>query len=392
MAAGRPSWEAITVGIALVAAMAAYALFAGADFGGGIWDLLAGSSPRGRRARDAIDASVTPVWEGNQVWIVLGLVLLWTGFPSAFAAISITLFAPLAASVLGIVLRGVGFAFRHEAVRPASKRLTGALFATSSLLAPFFLGTAVGAVTTGRIPVPSPGISTAAWTTPTALVTGGLFVAACAFIGAVYLVGDASRRGHDDLVPYFGHRAIISGAATGVLAAASLALLHGSAPYVFGRLTGAALPLVIISALAGAAAVTLIVLRRQWLLRVSGALSVAAVLAAWGLAQYPYLFPTNLSVAAAAAPSASQLAEIAVIGLAAVLVVPSFALLYWLQQHGRLEHDSASVQLRRAARVQDRSAEPASAARPPRLLSAVIVVIAVIETVRGRRRRHRPDG
>jgi len=392
-AAGTPSWEAITVGIALVAAMAAYALFAGADFGGGIWDLLAGSSSRGRRARDAIDASVTPVWEGNQVWIVLGLVLLWTGFPGAFAAISVTLFAPLAVSALGIVLRGVGFAFRHEAVRPASKRLTGVLFAASSLLAPFFLGTAVGAVTIGRIPVPSPGISTAAWTTPTALVTGGMFVAACAFIGAVYLVGDASRRGHDDLVPYFGHRAIISGAATGVLAAVDLALLHGSAPYVFGRLTGVALPLVIISALAGAAAVTLILLRRQWLLRICGALSVAAVLAAWGLAQYPYLFPTSLSVASAAAPSTSLIAEIAVIGLAAVLVVPSFAFLYWLQQHGRLEHDSASVQLRRAARVQDRPAEPtATGPRPSGLLNAVIVVMAVVETVRGRRRRRGSAG
>jgi cytochrome bd ubiquinol oxidase subunit II len=189
-----------------------------------------------------------------------------------------------------------------------------ALFACSSLLAPFFLGTAVGAVTTGRIPVPSPGISTAAWTTPTALVTGGLFVAACAFIGAVYLVGDASRRGHDDLVTYFGHRAVISGAVTGVLAAASLALLHSSAPYVFGRLTGVALPLVIISVLAGTAAVTLIVLRRQWLLRIAGGLSVAAVLAAWSLAQYPWLFPTSLSIAAA--PSISLTAEIAVIGMA----------------------------------------------------------------------------
>ena len=365
MTAAAPSWEAVTVGIALVATMAAYALFAGADFGGGIWDLAAGSSPAGRRARDAIDASVTPVWEGNQVWIVLGLVLLWTGFPSAFAAITITLFVPLAASVLGIVLRGVGFAFRHEAIHPTSKRLTGALFACSSLLAPFFLGTAVGAVTTGRIPVPSHGLSTAAWTTPTALVTGGLFVAACAFIGAVYLVGDAHRRGHDDLVPYFGHRAILSGLVTGVLAAVNLALLHGSAPYVFGRLTGVALPLVIISVLAGAAAVTLILLRRQWLLRIFGALSVAAVVAAWGLAQYPWLFPTHLGLAAAAAPGASQLAEIVVIGMAAVLVVPSFAFLYWLQQHGRLEHDSASVQLRRAARTQNRpTARPPH--RPPR--------------------------
>ena len=386
-AAGTPSWEAITVGTALVAAMAAYALFAGADFGGGIWDLMAGSSPRGRRARDAIDASVTPVWEGNQVWIVMGLVLLWTGFPSALAAVSITLFAPLAASALGIVLRGVGFAFRHEAVRPATKRLTGALFACSSLLAPFFLGTAVGAVTTGRIPVPSRGISTAAWTTPTALVTGALFVAACAFIGAVYLVGDASRRGHDDLVPYFGRRAVISGAVTGVLASANLALLHGSAPYVFRRLTGVALPLVIISVLAGAAAVTLVVLRRQWLLRISGGLCVAAVLAAWGLAQYPWLFPNSLSIAAAAAPSSSLIAEIAVIGMAAVLVVPSFVFLYWLQQNGRLEHDAASVQLRRAARAQDGPPAPAPATPPPRPLTALIVAWAAIQILGHRRRR-----
>ena len=266
-AAGTPSSETVTVGVAMVVTMAAYALFAGADFGGGIWDLFAGSSPRGRRARDAIDASVTPVWEGNQVWIVLGLVLLWTGFPSAFAAITITLFVPLAVSVLGIVLRGVGFAFRHEAVHPAAKRLTGALFASSSLLAPFFLGTAVGAVTTGRVPPHSHGLSTAAWTTPTALITGALFVSACAFIGAVYLVSDTQRRGDDDLVSYFGHRAIVSGLATGVLAGVNLALLHGSAPYVFGRLTGVALPLVIVSVLAGAAAMALILLRRQWLLR-----------------------------------------------------------------------------------------------------------------------------
>jgi cytochrome bd ubiquinol oxidase subunit II len=377
-----PSWETITVGAALVAAMAAYALFAGADFGGGIWDLLAGSSPRGHRARDAIDASVTPVWEGNQVWIVLGLVLLWTGFPGAFAAITITLFVPLAASALGIVARGVGFAFRHEAVHPASKRLTGALFATSSLLAPFFLGTAVGAVTTGRVPPRSHGASTAAWTTPTALVTGALFVATCAFIGAIYLVGDSRRRRHDDLVTYFGHRATVSGVATGVLAAVNLALLHGSAPYVFARLTGVALPLVIVSVLAGAAALLLILLRRQWLLRILGALAVAAVLAAWGLAQYPWLFPTSLGLAAAAAPEASLLAEIAVIGMAAVLVVPSFAWLYWLQQHGRLEHGSASVQLRRAARAQDRPPAPGHAARPPRLLAAAIIAVAAIQTAR----------
>jgi cytochrome d ubiquinol oxidase subunit II len=185
-------------------------------------------------------------------------------------------------------------------------------------------------------------------------------VATCAFIGAVYLVGDVTRRGHDDLVPYFGRRAILSGGVTGVLAAVNLALLHGSAPYVFGRLTGVALPLVIVSVLAGAAAVALIVLRRQLLLRIAGALSVTA----WGLTQYPWLFPTSLSVAAASAPSTSLIAEIAVIGMAAVLVVPFSVFLYWLQQHGRLEHDSASVQLRRAARAQDRSRHRRPRRRP----------------------------
>jgi len=381
-----PSWETITTGAALVAAMAAYALFAGADFGGGIWGLLAGSSARGRRARDAIDTSVTPVWEGNQVWIVLGLVLLWTGFPDAFAAIFTALFVPLAASLLGLVLRGAGFAFRHEAAHPAGKRLTGALFACSSLLAPFFLGAAVGAVATGQVPVHPDGLDNAAWTTPTALVTGALFVAACAFIGAVYLVGDASRREHDDLVTYFGHRAVASGLAAGVLAAASLALLHGSSPYLFRRLTGVALPLVIVSALAAAAAVTLIWLRRRRLLRVLGALSVAAVVAAWGVAQYPWLFPTSLGLAGASAPAGSQTAEIVVIGMAAVLVVPSFAWLYWLQQHGRLEHDSASAQLRRAARAEDRPAAPVAAVRTPRLLVGVIATAAVIRVIQERRR------
>jgi cytochrome d ubiquinol oxidase subunit II len=379
-----PSWETITTGAALVTTMAAYALFAGADFGGGIWDLLAGSSARGQAARDAIDASVTPVWEGNQVWIVLGLVLLWTGFPSAFAAIFTALLVPLAASLLGLVLRGVGFAFRHEAVHPAGKRLTGALFACSSLLAPFFLGAAVGAVATGQIPVPGARLDNAAWITTTALVTGALFVASCAFIGAVFLVGDASRRGHDDLLRYFGHRAVVSGPAAGILAAVNLVLLRGSSPYLFRRLTGVALPLVIISVLAGSAAVLLIRLGHRRMLRVLGALSVATVIAAWGLAQYPWLFPTTLSLASAAAPAASQLAETVVIGMAAVLVVPSFAWLYWLQQHGRLERDSASVGVRRAVQAEDRRPAAATAARAPRLLVGVIAAAAVIQLIRGR--------
>ena len=111
----NPSAETIAVAAILFVVLAAYALFGGADFGGGIWDLLAGGAERGKAPRELIDEAITPVWEANHVWLVFILVLAWTAFPPAFAAIMTALFVPLALSLLGIVLRGVGFAFRHTA-------------------------------------------------------------------------------------------------------------------------------------------------------------------------------------------------------------------------------------------------------------------------------------
>ncbi len=378
-----PSWETITVGVALFATMGAYALFAGADFGGGIWDLLAGGSRQGARARDAIDASVTPVWEGNQVWIVLGLVLLWTGFPTAFAAVTRALFVPLSLSLLGILLRGIGFAFRHEAQRLSTQRLTGVLFAGSSLLAPFFLGTSVGAVATGRVSVAARGNALGAWTSATALVTGALFVSACAYIGGIYLVGDSHRRGHADLVRYFSRRAGAAGVVTGVLAGVNLILMHASARYVFNRLVGVALPLVLVSAVAGGAAFVLLALRRRWLLRVTAGIAVGAVVAAWGLAQYPWLLPKTLTLQAGSAPPASLYAELVVIAMAVLVVLPSFTYLYWLQQQGLLEHDSASLRLRIAATIRNRAAAPRASRSHP-VVAAVVVGAAAVELIRDR--------
>lgn len=186
-----PSPEDIAVAVILFVVIAAYALFGGADFGGGIWDLLAGSAERGAAPRELIDESITPVWEGNHVWLVFVLVLLWTAFPPAFAAIFTALFVPLSLSLLGIVLRGVGFAFRHTAERLHMQQLTGATFAAASLITPFFMGTVVGAVATGQVPVHPAGNVLAAWTSPTAILTGFLFVAACAYISAVFLVLEA---------------------------------------------------------------------------------------------------------------------------------------------------------------------------------------------------------
>ncbi len=183
--------EAVAVATILFVVIAAYALFGGADFGGGIWDLLAGSAERGAAPRALIDESITPVWEANHVWLIFILVLLWTAFPPAFAVIMTALFVPLSLSLLGIVLRGVGFAFRHTAQRLRTQQFTGALFAASSLITPFFMGTVVGAVATGQVPVHPAGNVLAAWTSPTAILTGFLFVAACAYVSAVSLVVEA---------------------------------------------------------------------------------------------------------------------------------------------------------------------------------------------------------
>jgi cytochrome bd ubiquinol oxidase subunit II len=383
-----PSPEAIAVATILFVVIAAYALFGGADFGGGIWDLLAGGAGRGAAPRELIEESITPVWEANHVWLIFILVLLWTAFPPAFAAIMTALFVPLSLSLLGIVLRGTGFAFRHTAERLRMQQLTGAMFAASSLITPFFMGTVIGAVVTGQVPVRPAGNVLAAWTSTTAILTGFLFVAACAYISAVFLVLEARQRGHRELVPYFARRATTAGALTGALAGGTFAELSDSAPHVFARLTGIALPLVAISIVAGIAVLGMLWLRwyHALFLRMTAAIAVATVVGGWGLAQYPYLFPTSLSLAAGSAPTAALAAELVVAGLAVLLVAPGFALLYLLQQRHMLTDAPADADLRLAARPGQappgRPAAPAPPSAATRMTTALVLTVLAIRAIR----------
>ncbi|MGH3226883.1 MAG: cytochrome d ubiquinol oxidase subunit II [Streptosporangiaceae bacterium] len=382
-----PSPEAIAVAAILVVVIAAYALFGGADFGGGIWDLLAGSAERGAAPRELIDQSITPVWEANHVWLVFILVLTWTAFPPAFAAIFTALFVPLSLSVLGIVLRGAGFAFRHTAQRLHMRQLTGAVFAAASLITPFFMGTVIGAVVTGQVPVHPAGNVLAAWTSPTAILTGFLFVVACAYISAVFLVLEARERGHQDLTRYFSLRATAAGVLTGALAGGTFAELSSSAPYVYARLTGIALPLVAISIAAGIAVLGMFWLRwyHALFLRATAAIAVAAVVWGWGLAQYPYLFPTTLTLAAGSAPTAALVAEFVVAGLAVLLVAPAFALLYFLQQRRMLTAAESDAGLRLAAQLERaRPGQPAAAPPPAetRTTTALVLAMVAIKVIR----------
>jgi cytochrome bd ubiquinol oxidase subunit II len=382
-----PSPDTIAVAAILIIVIAAYALFGGADFGGGIWDLLAGGPVRGAAARELIDESITPVWEANHVWLVFILVLLWTAFPPAFAAIMTALFVPLSLSLLGIVLRGVGFAFRHTAERLRMQQLTGATFAAASLITPFFMGTVVGAVATGQVPVHPAGNVLAAWTSPTAILTGFLFVAACAYVSAVFLVPEARQRGHRELTRYFSLRATAAGVITGALAGGTFAELSATSPHVFAGLTGIALPLVAISIAAGIAVLVMLWLRwyhAGWL-RATAAIAVATVVGGWGLAQYPYLFPVSLSLAAGSAPKASLVGELVVAGLALLLVAPGFALLYLLQQRRMLTAAETDADLRLAAQLEPPIPGQPAAARAPagtRLTTALVLALLAIRAIR----------
>jgi cytochrome bd ubiquinol oxidase subunit II len=329
-----------------------YALFGGADFGGGFWDLIAGDAETGERPRALIQRSLTPVWEANHVWLIFILVVLWTAFPPAFSAIFTTLYVPIALAALGIVLRGAGFAFRKSIEGLSGRRAAGATFALSSVLTPFFMGAVVGAIAAGNVPAAGNGDAFSTWLQPLPLLTGAMFVATGAYLSAVFLVGDARRAGEEDLERYFVRRALAAAAAAGVAAAFGLVELHAEARYVFDRLVAQGLPLVIFSALCGLGLLTLLLRRSTGrnpapdggnrpagsrLMRPLAAGAVVAVIWGWGVAQFPYLLPTSLRIDQAAAPDPTLVTVFIVFAVAAVLVLPSLGLLYTLSQRDLLE-------------------------------------------------------
>ena len=311
----------------------AYVLLGGADFGGGFWDLLAGSARAGAAQRARIEHSIGPVWEANHVWLIFALVVVWTGFPAVFSAISSTLYIPLTAAALGVILRGSAFAFRKAVTELALQRVFGAAFALSSVLTPFFLGTVAGAIAAGRVPLGSArGDIVTSWLNPTSALGGVLAVEVCAYLAAVYLTGDARRDGEPELAEAFRRRALLMGTLTGVTALAGIAILHTDAPRLFSGLTGRGLALTVATALFGAISLALLVERRFVAVRVTAALAVVAVLWGWGVAQYPDLLVGVATVDSAAAPHDTLVALVGSLVGGSLLLVPSLALLYRFSQ------------------------------------------------------------
>ncbi|HEY7137987.1 MAG TPA: cytochrome d ubiquinol oxidase subunit II [Acidimicrobiia bacterium] len=330
------------VAVVLMLGVVLYSVFGGADFGAGFWDLVAGDAQRGERPRALIDHSIGPVWESNHVWLIFSLVLLWTGFSSAFASITTTLFVPLTLAALGIVLRGSSFAFRKSVLRTRDRRNFGAAFAASSVITPYCMGAVAGAIASGR--VPSGGKSGDPWTSwinPTSVLGGVLAVTVCAYLAAVFLTSDARRLEQGDLVDYFRTRALGAAVVAGIVAIGGVFVLRDDSRYLYDGLTSRALPLVVISAVCGIGSIVLLVRHAQHLARLAAVGAVATVVGGWGVAQWPYILPTSLKVSQAAAPSQTMTALLVVFGVAVVVLGPSLGLLWVLDQRSLLPAEGA---------------------------------------------------
>lgn len=315
----------------IVVALIAYVMLAGADFGGGVWDLLAGG-PRRDRQRDLIAHAIGPVWEANHVWLILVVVLLFTCFPSAFSRLSIVLHIPLTLMLVGIVLRGSAFTFRSYGLDDSrSQRRWGRTFAIASLLTPLLLGVCIGAVAAGRVQ-PVTGSSFLAdyimpWASAFTLSVGAFTLVLFAFIAAVYLTIEAEEA---ELQDDFRLRALISGGAVFACAMLTLVLAWREAPLVWHGMVVAprAIPLHLATGLAASVALWALWTRRYRMARVATGAQVCGILGGWALAQYPYLLPPSLSIDQAAAPPVTLKLTIWALAVGGVILVPSLAYLF----------------------------------------------------------------
>jgi len=327
------------IALVLLLAITAYSTAGGVDFGAGIWDLLAGTSARGREARALIDHAMAPVWEVNNVWLVLAIVLCWTGFPVLFQSTFLSLYPLFTLALIGLILRGAFFAFRHVSEEPRTHRVADLVFGASSVLTPFFFAASLGAIASGRLGVSGPTESVLnASFNPMSIIFGLVSLAATAFSGASFLVGDARRYGASELVGYFRRRAVAAAAVLVVMGTLALATIGLQAPSLLrSMLAGPGLPFALATMV-----LTPLVALLHWrgIFRWYRMLTVAAVgsmVMAWGFAQSPYLLPGQLTITQAIAPPGTQALLVFVTAGVVLVIAPAMGLLYYLDQRSALD-------------------------------------------------------
>ena len=321
--------ETIIAGV-MVGSLVLYALLGGADYGGGVWDLFA-FGPRAREQRKLIAEAISPVWEANHVWLILVIVILFTAFPPAFAAIATALHIPITLLLIGIVLRGTAFTFRtYDVQHDDVQRRWSIVFSIASIITPILLGTTLGAIASGTVRVEN-GVVTSgffrSWLAPFPLAVGVFALALFAFLAAVYLTLEARER---KLQEDFRMRAIMSGVAVGLLALTIFVLAKTGAPTVRAGISRSwwALGLHILTAIFATGAFVTLWARRYRMARVCAAAQVTLILLGWAFAQFPHLVEPDLTISSAAAPQITLQLLLGALAAGAILLFPSYYYLF----------------------------------------------------------------
>jgi len=321
--------ETIIAGI-MVASLVFYALLGGADYGGGVWDLFAFGS-RAKQQRKLISEAIGPVWEANHVWLILVIVILFTAFPPAVAAISTALHIPLTLLLIGIILRGTAFTFRtYDVQRDNVQRRWSRVFSIASIFTPVLLGITVGAISSGAIRVRDGAVTTgffASWLAPFPFAVGFFALALFAFLAAVYLTLETKER---ELQEDFRRRALVSGAAVGLLALIVFLLAETNAPTIRAGIsnTSWALALHVSTAIAAIGAFYALWTRKYKLARICAAAQATLILLGWAAAQFPYLIEPDITIASAAAPRITLQLLLGALAAGGILLFPSYYYLF----------------------------------------------------------------
>ena len=315
----------------LALSLNAYVLFGGADFGGGVWDLLA-SGPRRNRQREVIAHALGPIWEANHVWLIFAIVLTFTCFPAVAARLGTVLHIPLTLMLIGIVLRGSAFTFRtYDSQHDTTQHRWGRIFSSASVITPILLGVTIGAVATGRVGEERAGGFVAQymepWLTPFAFSVGLLALALFAFLAAVFLTLETNDH---DLREDFRLRALGSGVAVFLASLLVLLLSSDQAPLVMAGLVGSpwALPLHLATGVTAIAVLAALWFRRFVLARIGVGLQVSLIFWGWVLAQYPLLIPPTFTIEGSAAPDTTLRALLIATALGGIVLVPSLWYLF----------------------------------------------------------------
>ena len=318
--------------------LAAYAVLGGADFGAGFWFLLAGRGRDGQRIRDHTFNAMGPVWEANHVWLIFVLVVCWTAYPVAFASIASTLAIPLFIATVGVIMRGTAYALRSGNPSPRQDSAIGLVFSTSSVLTPFALGTAIGGIASGRVPVGNAeGDLITSWLNPMSILIGVLAVTTAAYLSAVFLAADAARQHDEPMTAAFRIRALLVGVVAGAIALGGLEVVRQDADDLFEGLTeGVGLAALLTSVAAGIATLALVWRSKFEPARYAAAVAVGSVVAGWGVAQSPTFLP-GLTVQEAAAEDSTLVALLVGLGVGAFILVPSLFVLFRLVLTGRFD-------------------------------------------------------